>query len=488
MVLETAFTFSKRVLPPQYYPHAAISGLALLVTYAFAQGRTTTRDRDLHARTVLVTGAFTPLGLTLVTALASRGAHVIAISPYPLEHSQPTLLIPLLRSTTKNENIYAEYADLCSPESIRAFCTKFLTEGDQRLDAIVFGHEYHGIGSLFDSKVSREQQRDAASLASFLIVTLLLPVLLVAPVERDIRIVTIINPFYAAALPSFSNTLASAFATTESQQTTKPESVFLAEGRRALRTAVLTRHLQRVLDALPNRGPSLDGSSNSKDAPNAHAPPTKPRHSNIISVSVSPGISRADTMAPLLHADRESTWSLRGFLIYFLLYPLLWLFTKSPIAALQSVLHALFLPTPFKRALAQVSAATDPSSSSESNKQGDIDDRLPEEVLKPGALYRECSVVTLGVPPLPSKFIEAMEDAERKRKEKAGKKGKMEEDAFPLEDDGEFGGEMVGRTVWEWYEMKLKEWEAREKANKAVEKESKDTAQLAESSKPSTTS
>ena len=99
------------------------------------------------------------------------------------------------------------------------------------------------------------------------------------------------------------------------------------------------------------------------------------------------------------------------------LYPLLWLLAKSPTAALQSVLHVLFLPTPFKRALAQVTAATDPSSQTPKPKQ-DIDDSMPEEVLKPGALYRECSIVTLQLPPLPEDFVKAKEEEEKKRQEK----------------------------------------------------------------------
>ena len=55
MVLEQAYNLSKRIIPPEYYPHAAVSSAVLLVTYAFAQGRTTNRERDLHARTFIVT-------------------------------------------------------------------------------------------------------------------------------------------------------------------------------------------------------------------------------------------------------------------------------------------------------------------------------------------------------------------------------------------------------------------------------------------------
>ena len=173
---------------------------------------------------------------------------------------------------------------------------------------------------------------------------------------------------------------------------------------------------------------------------------------------------------------------------YMVLYPLLWLLAKSPTAALQSVLHVLFLPTPFKRALAQVTAATDPSSQTPKPKQ-DIDDSMPEEVLKPGALYRECSIVTLKLPPLPEDFVKAKEEEEKKRK--ASKKTKDEE-VVELEDDGEFGGELIGRTVWEWYEMKLKEWEEREKAKKPAdkgkEKEQGDSKVPTGEIKPSTSS
>ena len=151
------------------------------------------------------------MGLALLTELASRGAHVIALSPYPLDHAYPSVLIPLLRSSTNNEHIYADYADLTDPKSIRDFCTKFLTGQDTRLDALVFAHEYHGIGSwLRRGRTERDAQfRETASLATFLMITLLLPALLVEPAERDIRIVSVINPFYAAAAPSFVKQLTS---------------------------------------------------------------------------------------------------------------------------------------------------------------------------------------------------------------------------------------------------------------------------------------
>ncbi|KAI0645008.1 hypothetical protein C8Q79DRAFT_893085, partial [Trametes meyenii] len=431
MVLQFVYTAVSTVIPPKYWPHAIVGATVLVVLYAYAQGRQTTRERDLHGRIVLLTGPFTPLGLVALTALATRGAHVIALSQYPLTHPVPSLILSLLRSTTKNENIFAEHCDLNSPTSIRKFCTSFLTGNETRLDALVFAHEYPSIGRIWffggrarQAKEEREEaQREAASLASFLLSTLLLPALLVAPVERDIRIVHAVNPFYAAALPKFPSFL-------NSTPSSKPEAqpLIIAEGHRALRTIVLTRHFQRILDSLPNRAADPKAAKSSE--------PPAPQPSNIISVAACPGVSRRDTIAPFLGAS-EREWSL-AYLVLFL--PLM-LVTKSSDAALQTLLHVLFLPTELKRAQAKVDAEEEKTPTP--RRRGNV------EVLKPGALYRECAVVPLDVPrpPAPASAPEK------------GKKGKAPAEASALEDDGEYGGEAVGRAVWEWYEARLKEWE-----------------------------
>ncbi|KAL4249624.1 hypothetical protein ABKN59_006180 [Abortiporus biennis] len=475
MVLEAAYTLSKSVLPPKFYVHAGVTGLALLVTYAFSQGRSTSRERDLHARTVLVAGAFTPLGLTIVTNLANRGAHVIALSDYPLSHPQPSLLVPLLRTTTNNEEIYAEHADLSSPESIRAFCTKFLTGEDQRLDAIVFAHEYPTLGSLFGTSKYAEEKREQASLATFLLITLLLPAVLVAPVERDIRIINVVNPFYAAAAPTFTKSVSALFSPETAKDATiakTKDSLFVKEGYRALRTVVVTRHLQRVLNALPKQADEKKDSNPSDTVPAI----ARMAPSNIIATSVCPGITRSDTMTPLLSADRDSGSNF-GVMLYIIMYPLLFLFTKSTNAAVQSVLHVLFLPTPFKKLLAQMNAAADPglSAAQASEKKASQDDlSVPEEVLKPGALYRECSVVTIRLPSLAApgppegerkeKVSDESKSKGKKPESAAEKESDLKKEVLELEDDDEYGGEVLGRMVWEWYEKELKAWEAKEKS------------------------
>ncbi|KAF7367619.1 hypothetical protein MSAN_00825400 [Mycena sanguinolenta] len=78
----------------------------------------------------------------------------------------------------------------------------------------------------------------------------------------------------------------------------------------------------------------------------------------------------------------------------------------------------------------------------------------PEEALKAGALYAECAVVRMRVPPPPVSSSAGEKDE--------GKDG----------DEADLGGERAGRAVWEAYEAGLRGWEARAKA-RGEEKEEK---------------
>ena len=114
--------------------------------------------------------------------------------------------------------------------------------------------------------------------------------------------------------------------------------------------------------------------------------------------------------------------------------------------AIQSVLHALFLPRPFK-------VPVQPTQ---------VPDAMPEEVLTQGALDRECALVALQVS-VPEKL--ALSDA----KASSLPKGAGEE-VLEIPGDGEYGGEVAGRLVWEAYEEALKVWE---KENPASEEDVK---------------
>lgn len=126
---------------------------------------------------------------------------------------------------------------------------------------------------------------------------------------------------------------------------------------------------------------------------------------------------------------------------------------------MQTVLHVLFLPTPFK-----ILSQTEPKSEGDKPKASVIDESLtemPEEVLKPGALYADCAVVKLKVP-IPASASDQVASEKQSDKAKGKAKEKVNaglEEVIEIPDDGEFGGELTGRLVWEAYEEALKAWE-----------------------------
>ncbi|KAJ7600916.1 hypothetical protein C8J56DRAFT_999941 [Mycena floridula] len=416
--------------PFQYLVHILVAASTALVIWTFSQGRRTNRERDLHARVILVTGGFTPLGMTLLQNLAERGAHIIALTSESVESPRVAVLIDLIRSTTSNEQIYAEHCDLASPESIKGFCERFGKSEDKRLDALVFAHEYQHIGSfgMFSDNRDAAEEREVKSLATFLITTLLLPVLLVAPVGRDIRIINVVNRFYAAAA-------ASPLVRLEFPSTLDPKpvitSTFLEEGTRALRTVIYTRHLQRILDALPTAGQVPETDSSQSSVPVVSK---KVQKSNIVAVSVSPGISRADTVSLMFNANWAVTPT-PSWLDTLRFHPLLLLFVKSPFAATQTILHALFLPTPFK-VVSQIGLRS-PSQKRDIPQGAPIDASILE-------MPEECAVVKLDVRkpvlPVPEK------STDKKKNPRAP-------------EDDEFGGPSTGQLVWEAYEDALKVWD-----------------------------
>ncbi|KAG8867044.1 hypothetical protein FRC20_006835 [Serendipita sp. 405] len=354
MVLHIANSFLEKYVPTKYYLPIAVGTLSIYITKAWFSGRKTTRERDLHGRTVLLTGATSSLGFTLLTALAKRGAQIIAVVP---DTSDPTLMsmIDLVRFTTDNELIYAEQCDMSSPNAIKEFCAQLIKSSGgglqsepPRLDAVVFAHEYTHIGAL--NATASEQNREhtlrrEGRLATFFWTTLLLPVLLTAPEDRDIRFINIVSPFYAAAVPSFS----------------------------------------------PNVS-QKEGSSSPRSGDSSH--PTFAANFRRLTSSVHPSRLDASNYAVVL--------------------PFLYVFAKSSEAAIQSVLHALFLPTPLKTTTRAGSTGQDHDRHSAATT---------EELLRGGALYAECNCVSLS------------RDGETR-----------------------LGGEEVGRMVWESLEAELAEW------------------------------
>ncbi|CUA68384.1 hypothetical protein RSOLAG22IIIB_13723 [Rhizoctonia solani] len=428
----------------------------------------------MHGRVVLLTGAFTPLGLTLMQELAQRGAQIIALTP---SLTDPTIegLVSAIREVTSNELIYAEECDITSPASIRAFCKQFLAttasgpsssipgapKDPPRLDAIVLTHEYTHIGAGWGSnkamRAMEENTRLEGGLASFLLVTLLLPCLVKAPEDRDIRIINVVNPLYAASVPTYIPPISPPKPSEMNGQSQPPEdvatpdqpkesfhdqleklaltSVSSLEGHRSLRSILLVRHLQRVLDALASQSNKPVLGTN-KEAEIVSV--KKHTSSNITAMSVAPGFSRAQTVGPYLRARRESEgYSAIGFFIYVILYPIICLFAKHSPGAAQTVLYTLFAPTPRSRV-----------SETETKAKDNVKDDTKAEAIprvQGGLLYRECAPTQL-----PGRGVALVET------------------------------EGIGRAVWEEMERGVGVWERSEgevlkELAQEVEREAKDT-------------
>ena len=122
-VLKILYAVGAAILPSEYYTHLVIA------VYAFAHGRKTRRRRtsmavpfSLQLRFILTSSSrcladtilfvlreHSPrMGLTLLNSLAQRGAYIIALITEPPDTGAPATLVSLLRSTTSNEDIYAE--------------------------------------------------------------------------------------------------------------------------------------------------------------------------------------------------------------------------------------------------------------------------------------------------------------------------------------------------------------------------------------------
>ncbi|KAF8320394.1 hypothetical protein DL93DRAFT_1839095 [Clavulina sp. PMI_390] len=447
----------------QYAIPSVVFIVIYLVLRSWADGAKTDRDRNMHGRVVLLTGILTPIGAEVMDQLARKGAQIIALVP-SLEDPVIQELIPAIRTTTNNQLIYAEECDLSSAKSIRQFCAKLIQpqpsmDGQgrpepSRLDAVITMHEYPPnvpevtIGSSPATSISAalEAKHLRASAATFLIYTLILPSLLRAPSDRDIRFINVVNPLYAAAVPTF-DPLPLAEKTVgsegkDSKQTApSPQSrvsrrrpLFTREGTRSLRSIIWGRHLQRVYDALraageksEQRGPLLDPTASGLSSVSSLY-----KGSNIISASVSPGYhsTYARELFAVSGVRRGIYRRVSSLVLQIVLTPFVFVFTKSARAASQTILHTLFLPHPMKTQLISEdapSSASSPSSASTTSKEPPI--------LKPGRLYRDNLPIVLP--------------------------GNAEGNLIERED--------VGRAVWETYEAEVKKWEEEEKATETAE-------------------
>lgn len=389
---------------------------------------------DLHGRVVLVaSGAFTPLGVVTISSLAHRGAQIIALTP---DISAPDViqLIHLIRDSTQSELVYAEQCDLGSLESVSAFAAlwnagdKKEREGVRRLDAMLFLPPSRAeldrvqLADTKDKSKGKQRRCDAIYqlhvLARFHLVNSLLSSLLVLPPDREIRIISVLSPFYSAGLNHFD-----ILTTSTPSKGAKPTIKSLSEssysaliGAASLRWHALTSELQRRLDLLAEADPrprtklpGIDVHSAATQKTNAAASSsvqekaaTRMRqHSNISLLNVCPGFERnSDIIETFFPAKSASLIrNVLRYLLLLLIWPFVWLLSKSPATAAESVVWATTRKLESQAARYERILASLTSKSSQ-NEVREV--RGWQDDLIPGEMYREGRIIR---PQLPERFL-----------------------------------------------------------------------------------
>jgi hypothetical protein len=244
-----------------------------------------------------------------------------------------------------------------SPEAIKEFIRKWAikppgtADDGRRIDGIVWADEWdvRAPWKVFATRDAREGADTWAEVKNpergvvwtaeqgkFHFLNSILPFLLKAPMERSIRLVNVLGPFYPAAVPLVkSSPEEQARATDQLLVPGAAKSPVVQSGRAALRNILLWRHLQRVVDALASvshneaqkatavpvpdvqegdassEGEPVDAVEGlrrrkgeaGEDAPSTPAPPPTKRitvQSNILALPVVIGFNRWGIVRPLM--------------------------------------------------------------------------------------------------------------------------------------------------------------------------------------------
>ncbi|GAA5990829.1 hypothetical protein JCM11641_000842 [Rhodosporidiobolus odoratus] len=416
------------------------------------------QEGELAGKTYILVGGFSSTGISIFSALALRGAQVIALHPDPLAPHIVQLLL-LLRSTVENERLYAEECDLSSMASIRKFVTQWQRDArggmmqdlEARVEGIIFcdgegaGSDEalsYGIQAQVEAQAGGEeveQYRFSRLTGRHALVQLLLPTLRrsAATSTSPIRVLNTVNPFYSAIPP---NSLSAT--PLEYNGSTSPfpaRAPWVAMGKVAAASVLVWEEFQRRVASTPG---SADSSA---PAPADALPQTTP----ILALSVCPGLTRS-TLFHLLRASPSSPhFSPLGLLLFIMLYPLIWVFAKSADEAAEGILGALLGDIAGKSRKTKRAKIAGENVSTEGVAEKEAEEDIRRMVVKGGALYREGKEVRIpsiaSLPPstaadlwtAESKLVERLltaaiaEEKEPEQQEEAGGKAEEKKDVVP---------------------------------------------------------
>lgn len=293
----------------------------------WSRGPSNTWERQLHGKVYLVTGATSQgMGTAVVLEMARLGAQLIFLTREVDEWS--TDWVEDLRERTGNELLYMEKCDLSNLWEIRKFVTRWLDNSPpRRLDGVlVLSGDTQPVGIPRISKPVRKSSPDGLEIqmatnyvAIFHLLNLLQPSIKAQPPDRDLRI--IIATCWTQAMGDIN-------VEDPLWQNVKYNSAFKFFSSSKLQLGLAMRELERRLIS--------DVQKISKEKQ------TEERTGrNIKIIMVQPGTMRSSSLRRIIS---NGSIFLLIFLYCIILYPFLWLFTKSGNRGAQSVLYALNTP------------------------------------------------------------------------------------------------------------------------------------------------
>ncbi|SCZ97587.1 BZ3500_MvSof-1268-A1-R1_Chr4-3g07272 [Microbotryum saponariae] len=341
MVLEAVSHLVREVVDPNKAILAILASIVVFGLRNWARGFINEAERDLHGKTYLLVvryasptliftswrraqktrgqGCFSGPGLSLLQALAARGAQIVALHPDPMD-AEVTQLILLLRSAARNERIYADQCDMLSIASVQRFAAQWSKNGksgmvqdlEAKIDGVVFSD---GLGSGLSAAPTSQEIHQVQVRSRLAMIQFLLPVLLKSSRNSTsgVRIVSQVSPLYSAALDHSTTLSLNCILPDERASAPATDNVFYGsswrtQGRSALAAILLVQELHTRFAT---------------------------RNPNLLFISVCPGFTRS-----FLHASigniRRGGWPLR-----LLAYPFIWVFAKSASEASQILLTAL---------------------------------------------------------------------------------------------------------------------------------------------------
>ncbi|CAR21654.1 hypothetical protein ACU8KH_00803 [Lachancea thermotolerans] len=298
-------------------PYAA----GVIAVKLWSRGAKNTWERNLNGKVYILTGATTQgMGTSVALEMAQKGAQLIILTRVVDEWS--TEWVEDLRQRTGNELIYLEQCDLSDLYEVRKFATKWLDNSPpRRLDGVVVmsgNLQPAGLvpgwshGTRKSSKDGLELQIATNFAGVFHLLNLLTPSFKAQPPDRDVRIIVTTCMLQAIGEVQVDDPL------WEDVKYDRPLKFF---GSSKLQLSLCMLELQRRIL-----------SSTTKDGRSGK---------NVTVVLAQPGVMRSTSLRQLI--SNGSVFVL-VFIYSILLYPLLWLLTKSGYRGAQSILYALTTP------------------------------------------------------------------------------------------------------------------------------------------------